>query len=108
MTPARYSLYIRWSDADQCFIAWTPEFGNYSMTHGDTYEEAARNGREVMEMVIEEIESGNWVGPVPQPHKYGGGHSVTPPDYEGKPLPGDAVSNRIEEQRKKNLEHAAT
>jgi predicted RNase H-like HicB family nuclease len=45
----KYSLIIRWSDEDQCFIAWVPELGTGVKTHGDSYEEAARMGQEVIE-----------------------------------------------------------
>ncbi len=45
----KYSLIIRWSDEDQCFVAWVPELGTGVATHGSTYEEAARAGREVIE-----------------------------------------------------------
>lgn len=49
----RYSLIIRWSDEDQCFIAWVPELGSGVKTHGDSYEEAARRGQEVIESFLQ-------------------------------------------------------
>ena len=64
MTP-KYSLIIRWSDEDQCYIAWVPEFGTGVKTHGSTYEEAARAGREVIELLMEP-EPGNQQ-PLPSP-----------------------------------------
>jgi predicted RNase H-like HicB family nuclease len=45
----KYSLIIRWSDEDECFIAWVPELGTGVKAHGATYEEAARMGQEVIE-----------------------------------------------------------
>lgn len=45
----KYSLIIRWSDDDECFIAWVPELGTGVKTHGATYEEAARMGQEVID-----------------------------------------------------------
>jgi len=46
-------MEIRWSDEDQAFIVSLPEWGRFAKTHGDTYEQAARKGREVLEMLIE-------------------------------------------------------
>lgn len=48
----KYSMIIEWSDADAAFVVTLPEFPN-NRTHGATYEEAARNGQEVLEMLIE-------------------------------------------------------
>ncbi len=52
---AKYSLIIRWSDEDECYIAWIPEFGTGVKTHGDSYEEAAKMGREVIEMMMDDL-----------------------------------------------------
>ena len=51
--PQHYSLVIRWSDADGCFVAWMPEFGVAVKTHGTTYAEAAAKGQEVIEMMAD-------------------------------------------------------
>lgn len=64
MTPI-YSLIIRWSEDDQCYIAWVPEFGVGVKTHGATYEDAARAGREVIESLLET--GGDLPQPLPQP-----------------------------------------
>ena len=46
-----YSMVIEWSDEDQAFIVSIPEFpGNY--THGDTYEEAVKQGQDLIESLI--------------------------------------------------------
>ena len=55
-----YSLVIEWSDEDQAYIVSFPEWSDLTHTHGDTYEEALKNGREV-EMRLQENE------PLPQP-----------------------------------------
>ena len=52
----RYSVLIQWSDEDQKYIVSLPEFGSYAHTHGDTYEEAAKNAQEVLELLIETYE----------------------------------------------------
>ena len=62
-----YSILINWSDADRCFIVTLAEFGGCK-THGETYEEAAKNGREVLELLIETYKEEGW--PLPQPAKY--------------------------------------
>jgi predicted RNase H-like HicB family nuclease len=49
----RYAMLIQWSDEDQVFIASLPEFGSFAKTHGATYEEAAKNGHEVLDLLIE-------------------------------------------------------
>ncbi len=48
-----YSMRIEWSPEDRLFVVSLPEWGPYALTHGATYEEAARAGREVLEMLIE-------------------------------------------------------
>ena len=61
-----YSMVIQWSEEDQLFLVHLPEFSWQQFhTHGKTYEEAARNGKEVIEnfvvMLIEENQ------PLPEP-----------------------------------------
>ncbi len=66
-----YSMLIQWSDQDQAYLVTLPEwkgrvFG--PVTHGDTYEEAVRNGSEVLEMLVESArESGE---PLPEPRVF--------------------------------------
>ena len=61
----RYDMLIRWSEEDQVFIVSLPEFGNYAQTHGDTYEGAARSGREVLELLVESYEADGQALPPP-------------------------------------------
>jgi len=69
----QYSMVIRWSEEDQVYITWLPEFGEYVKTHGETYEEAAKQGLEVIEMMIESaIADGT---PLPKPWLYDGDES---------------------------------
>lgn len=50
----QYSMVIQWSDEDQKYLVHLPEFPwQHFMTHGETYEEAARHGQEVIEMLVE-------------------------------------------------------
>ena len=55
-----YSIVIQWSDEDRCFVVSLPEWGEFCYTHGDTYEEAFKNAREVLELLIESsLENGD-------------------------------------------------
>ena len=46
-----YSMVIQWSDEDRTFIVTLPEFDNLR-THGDTYEQAVRQGKDLIESCI--------------------------------------------------------
>ncbi|WP_424948002.1 type II toxin-antitoxin system HicB family antitoxin [Candidatus Spongiihabitans sp.] len=59
-----YSILIQWSDEDKCYIASLPEFGAYTNTHGETYEEAFQNAKEVLSLLMEETKS------LPRPQTY--------------------------------------
>ena len=51
----QYSMVIQWSSEDDCYVVYTPDFSyRYAQpcTHGETYEEAAKNGRDVIESMI--------------------------------------------------------
>jgi predicted RNase H-like HicB family nuclease len=63
----KYTIVIQWSDEDQCYVVLLPEFEDVIQpyTHGDTYEEALKNAREVLELLIETtLEEGK---PLPEP-----------------------------------------
>ena len=64
----KYTIVIKWSEEDQCYVVLLPEFTNVMQpcTHGDTYEEAVKNAEEVLEMLIESsLEDGELL-PEPQ------------------------------------------
>ncbi|MEG3439015.1 type II toxin-antitoxin system HicB family antitoxin [Pannus brasiliensis CCIBt3594] len=65
MTKYHYSIVIQWSDEDRCYVVSLPERGEFCHTHGDTYEEALQNAREVLELLIESALNKN--EPLPQP-----------------------------------------
>jgi predicted RNase H-like HicB family nuclease len=48
----KYSILIQWSEEDQLYIAFLPEWGSYARTHGESYEEALKNAQEVLEDLI--------------------------------------------------------
>lgn len=55
MTALRYQMIIIWSDEDDCYLVHFPDFPEQKYrTHGETYEQAARNGQEVLELMLEE------------------------------------------------------
>ncbi len=60
----RYSMTIQWSDEDDAYIVTVPEFPG-CMTHGSTYEEAARQGQDAIESWVEANMS--WGHEVPAP-----------------------------------------
>ena len=55
MTTQRYPMVIVWSDEDDCYLVHLPDFPEQKFrTHGATYEKAAKNGQEVLELLLEE------------------------------------------------------
>jgi predicted RNase H-like HicB family nuclease len=52
---SRYSMLIQWSDEDEAYVVSFPEFPS-AHTHGASYEEAARSGQEVLELLLESYE----------------------------------------------------
>jgi antitoxin HicB len=49
----KYTLIIQWSEEDSCYVVSLPEWGDYCHTHGDPYEAALQNAREVLELLTE-------------------------------------------------------
>ena len=52
MNRPHYTMIIEWSDDDQAYLVSFPEWAGYlaqPVTHGNTYEEAARKGHAVLE-----------------------------------------------------------
>ncbi len=67
----KYTIIIQWSEEDKCYVVLLPEFTSLMQpcTHGDTYEEALKNAKEVLEMLIElSLENGE---PLPEPQNLG-------------------------------------
>lgn len=66
---SQYTIIIQWSDEDQCYVVSLPEWGEYCHTHGNTYEEALQNAREVLELLTESaLDTGR---PLPKPRLFG-------------------------------------
>lgn len=46
-------MVIEWSDEDHKYIVSFPEWGDTTHTHGATYEEAVKNGTDVLSDLIQ-------------------------------------------------------
>lgn len=64
---SRYRMLIEWSEEDQVFVVTLPEFP-CNRTHGTTYEEAAKNGQEVLDLLIDTWEKEG--RPLPPPRLF--------------------------------------
>jgi predicted RNase H-like HicB family nuclease len=66
---SRYIIFIQWSDQDNVYLVHLPEFpGQQFVTPGETDEEAARNGQEVLTAFIEMCQEDG--KPLPEPIAY--------------------------------------
>lgn len=85
----KYTVVIQWSEEDHCYIASLPEWANRAIASasGKTYEEAARNACEVLELLMED-EFGKPVdAPRPRLFRYSGaGVTSRSPGAAAKPL----------------------
>ncbi len=64
-------MLIEWSAEDQLYLVTLPEWAASVMqpvTHGASYEEAARSGREALEMLIESAQEEGEA--LPPPHTF--------------------------------------
>jgi predicted RNase H-like HicB family nuclease len=65
MNQRHYSMIIQWDSRDNIFVVRVPELPG-CVTHGDTYEEAVKQGQDAIESWIMAAIADN--GPVPQPN----------------------------------------
>lgn len=64
-------MLIEWSDKDQVYIVTLPEWqqaGLIGHTHGKTYEEAVKNGQELIELLVESWQERHL--PLPDPRVF--------------------------------------
>lgn len=80
---SRYSVIIQWSEEDQVYIVTLPEWGGCH-THGKTYEEAAKNAREVLDLLMDDENSNEAVLPTPHLFMFPGPSGFT---YQFTPTP---------------------
>ena len=64
-----YSVVVKWSDEDQAYLVFIPEFGPHQLTHGDNYRQAFKHALEVMETLVDAYQEDG--RPLPKPRKYG-------------------------------------
>ncbi len=62
-----YSMIIEWEPKGQVFVVTVPELPG-CRTHGETYEQAVQQGREVIEGWIDAMR--HWGHPIPPPRYY--------------------------------------
>ena len=62
MNEPHFSMNIVWDEEDEIFVVAVPELDG-CMTHGKTYEEAVRNGKDAMNGWIEVARSLGWALP---------------------------------------------
>lgn len=73
-----YSMVIQWSSEDDCYVVYVPDFETYfrqPCTDGETYEEAARQGRDVIESMIGWLQEDGI--PLPEPKAFAVDSSLT-------------------------------
>jgi antitoxin HicB len=51
-SPDDYQIVVQWSEEDACYLATLPAWQN-ARTHGSTPEQAIRNAREVLGLLIQ-------------------------------------------------------
>lgn len=58
MMPLSYGMDIIWSEEDRCYVVHLLDFLEQKYrTHDNTYEETARNGREILELSYQKMTS---------------------------------------------------
>lgn len=45
-------MIIEWSDEDRVYVVSLPEWGDFVRTHGETYDDAFRNGKDRSEALV--------------------------------------------------------
>jgi predicted RNase H-like HicB family nuclease len=61
----KYSMILQWSEEDGVFVVSLPELP-HCKTHGETYAEAAQNGQDMIESLLEFYEQEQKPLPTPQ------------------------------------------
>ncbi len=67
-TKPHYSILIQWSDKDQTYLAFLPEFSKEPQTRGSTYQEAMKNAQEALELRTDALEENG--RDLPRPRTY--------------------------------------
>ena len=72
----KYTVVIQWSEEDQLFVVSLPEFTDIMQpcTHGNSYQEAAKHGQELLEILIDLYQEDG--KPLPEPKTLGKGLQI--------------------------------
>jgi antitoxin HicB len=64
----KYSMKIEWSEEDDCYVVFLPEFTKamQPVSDGKTYMEAAQNGGDALESIVASYLAEGWSLPQPQ------------------------------------------
>jgi antitoxin HicB len=64
----KYSMKIEWSEEDNCYVVFLPEFTRamQPVSDGKTYMEAAQNGGDALELIVESYLAEGWSLPHPK------------------------------------------
>lgn len=65
----KYSMLLKWSAEDNAYLVYLPEWEDLAaqpVADGSTYEEAARRGGEVLDLLIEVAQERGQALPQPQ------------------------------------------
>ncbi len=65
MNGLHYSISIQWSERDKTYLVNVPELPGCH-THGETYEEALKNGIEIIELWLDTAKEQSWSIPEPR------------------------------------------
>jgi predicted RNase H-like HicB family nuclease len=60
-----YSIIVQWSEQYRCFAAILPEWGEFGLAQGQTYEEALLNGQKAIDSLIKSAVSNGQLLPEP-------------------------------------------
>jgi antitoxin HicB len=64
----KYSMKLEWSEEDNCYVVFLPEFTKVMqpVSDGKTYIEAAQNGEDALASVVAAYLAEGWSLPQPQ------------------------------------------
>ena len=64
----KYSMKIEWSEEDNCYVVFLPEFTKVMqpVSDGKTYIEAAENGSDALESIVAAYLAEGWSLPQPK------------------------------------------
>jgi antitoxin HicB len=62
MNLMKYSMKIEWSEEDNCYVVFSPEFTKamQPVSDGKTYLEAAQNGEDALESIVASYLAEGW------------------------------------------------